>query len=632
MQPVEIPDRNQGVNESLPLILAGPVLRHCEPTQLTFWLATTRACSFELALQDAKGQQVSSEQLRYEQIRVGEHCYIQLLHFALDTPLTTDTYVHYDLLDEAGLGLCTHIPELCYEGDTLPGFMLKSRVDNLLHGSCRKPHHPSSDGLLEVDKLLADKRYDAQHRPALMLFSGDQVYVDDVAGPTLWAIHQVIQKLGLYTEEFAGATVSTSEELYSSPDCYYLREQLLPKNKANEKLVERFFGGARKPIFTSAGAHNHLISLAEVIAMYLLVWSDTCWKWVDLDAGRARIPDKFKPRYDKENLAVKEFVLGLSKVRRTLAHIPTYMIFDDHDITDDWNLTRGWEESAYGHPFSRRIIGNALIGYLLCQGWGNKPQCFDLLLEALHASVKAGELEQQDSLINTLLDWQEWHYCLATSPKIIVLDTRTHRWRSESSPAKPSGLMDWESLSDLQQELIGEPAVILVSPAPIFGVKLIEAVQRIFTFFGKALMVDAENWMAHPGAANVILNIFRHHKTPPHFVILSGDVHYSFVYDITLRFRKHSPKILQVTASGIKNCFPAGLLRWFDRINLWLYGSRSPLNFLTKRRRMLIKRRQPQGQRGVLYNNSGIGQVILSDEYEHIQARVISKDKTVEFT
>jgi hypothetical protein len=69
----------------------------------------------------------------------------------------------------------------------------------------------------------------------------------------------------------------------------------------------------------------------------------------------------------------------------------------------------------------------------------------------------------------------------------------------------------------------------MVSPAPVLGVKLIENVQRVFTWLGLALMVDAENWMAHPGAAHVMLNIFRHRRTPRTFVILSGDVHYSFV-------------------------------------------------------------------------------------------------------
>ncbi len=200
-------------------------------------------------------------------------------------------------------------------------------------------------------------------------------------------------------------------------------------------------------------------------------------------------------------------------------------------------------------------------------------------------------------------------------PKLVVMDTRTHRWWSETSLAKPSGLVDWEELSDLQQELMGEPAVVLVSPAPIFGVKLIETVQRIFTYFGHALLVDAENWMAHPGSANVILNIFRHRKTPQHFVILSGDVHYSFAYDVKIRVRENSPDIWQITCSGLKNEFPRRLLCWFDRLNRWLYASRSPLNWFTKRRRMRVHARQPEGLEPYrLANRSGVGRVTLSKD------------------
>ena len=301
------------------------------------------------------------------------------------------------------------------------------------------------------------------------------------------------------------------------------------------------------------------------------------------------------------------------------------MIFDDHDITDDWNLTRGWEEAAYEHPFSKRIIGNALIGYWLCQGWGNAPDKFiELNAKAKHCFTEQG-YAQQTQLIEQLLAWDQWHYSLATSPKIIVLDTRTQRWRSESNANKPSGLMDWEALSDLQQELINQPEVILVSPAPIYGVKMIETIQRIFTFIGLPLVVDAENWMAHSGTANVMLNIFRHYKTPPHFIILSGDVHYSFFYEVTHRFRRSSSRIFQITSSGIKNQFPSGLLRWLERLNRYLYNSRSPLNWFTKRRRMKIKVRKPNPeQRNTLVNQSGIGLITLTADEQVVKAELLT--------
>ena len=38
---------------------------------------------------------------------------------------------------------------------------------------------------------------------------------------------------------------------------------------------------------------------------------------------------------------------GLAKVRRVLANIPTYMMFDDHDFTDDWNLNPMWYDRVY---------------------------------------------------------------------------------------------------------------------------------------------------------------------------------------------------------------------------------------------------------------------------------------------
>lgn len=85
----------------------------------------------------------------------------------------------------------------------------------------------------------------------------------------LAAIHQVIDRLGLYPEELNGAAVADSAALLASDSGYYRREYLLPHTRANRALRDIFFGGARKPIFTTASAHNHLITLAEVAAMYL---------------------------------------------------------------------------------------------------------------------------------------------------------------------------------------------------------------------------------------------------------------------------------------------------------------------------------------------------------------------------
>jgi hypothetical protein len=383
-------------------------------------------------------------------------------------------------------------------------------------------------------------------------------------------------------------TLTSSEQLYKLTDKYFQREDILPKTTLSSPWYNP---KSPQPIFTSTYAHNHLITFAEMMAMYFLVWSPTLWEEVQLTGFDVK--PEHENTHQSELTALKGFIGGLASVQRLLAHIPTYMIFDDHDVTDDWNLTAQWEQAVYQNPLAKRIIGNSLFAYWLCQGWGNDPKHFKGdFWQIVNCYQQEPNAENQDQTIKYLLSFSHWQYTVDTSPKLVVLDSRTRRWRSEHSLAEPSGLMDWEALCELQQELIGHDAILLVSPAPIFGVKVIETIQRMATFIGKPLAVDAENWMTHSGSASTILNIFKHPKTPQHFVILSGDVHYSFVYDIELRFSKSSPKIWQITSSGIKNEFPQPLIGILDRLNRILYGPYSPLNLFTKRRAMRVTGRK----------------------------------------
>lgn len=588
----------------LPLVLAGPVLRRLEPQRLAIWLVGSQPLQPAFLL-DFPG---ITPRLSCDTIAVGEQAFVHLLDIRFDHPLPCDVALSYDVLLGNGQSIADWAPHLLYPGASRPNLVLRTQMDQLLHGSCRKPHHPVADGLLCADRLLAANPLPAE-RPAVLLMTGDQVYADDVAGPMLRAIHTLIARLGLFDEALDGALVDSAKALYRHPACYYRRPDLLPAQEANASLRERFFGGKRKPIFSSSNADNHLVTFAEVMAMYLLAWSPLPWTLVDMDMP-AGLAAEHRARYLRELPLIEAFRDGLGQVARAMAHLPCLMIFDDHDITDDWNLSAQWEQTAYGHPFSRRIIGNALLGYLLCQGWGNDPDACAPLIGQCH-DLQQGNA--QDALIGELLRFQGWQYQLPSNPPLLVLDTRTRRWRSERSLDKPSGLLDWEALCELQQALLDHPSAIIVSPAPIFGVKLIEAVQRVFSALGYPLLVDAENWMAHRGAAQVVLNIFRHSRTPGHYVVLSGDVYYSFVYEVLIRHRQHSPHLWQVTSSGIKNEFPRRLLDVLDRLNRWLYSPRSPLNWFTQRRQMEVVPRVPShskaGER--LWNSAGLGQVFF---------------------
>ncbi|KZL15802.1 hypothetical protein [Pseudovibrio sp. Ad26] len=617
---------------SLPSVLAGPILRRLETSRLTFWLALRAPADVKLDLFPQGGEpqtyELTKAQTEVNLISAGGHLHYLLIDLPLQNPLPQDSWISYRLAlrmeDDKETGWQDHsvwAPDLCYENQELPGFLLSSKVSSLLHGSCRKPHHESGDGLVAADKFLAKHiraedgtKVNKEKWPAALVMSGDQIYSDDVAGPMLRAIHVLIEKLGITEEQLAGLESKVPDkasDLYRHGDTYYRREKFLPSLEKNRKLWLVLFGGVEKPIFTADHAHNHLITLAEFLAMYLLVWSPAVWELVETDVPEGLTQEE-TGLYQSEQKILKEFVTGLSQVRRLFAHLPVAMIFDDHDVTDDWNLNRDWEETAYGHPFSRRVIGNALCAYMLNQGWGNRPEAFSGgTLQEMTQAITVPGTRSYDEFLDHLFTFENWDYHWELDPPLLVLDTRTRRWRSERAGYLPSGLLDWEAVTDLQRALRGKDAVLLVSAAPIFGVKLIETLQKLLTFMGKPLMVDAEYWMAHPGTADGILNVFRHRKTPDRFTILSGDVHYSFVYDVELRGHSRGPDIWQICSSGIKNEFPAKLLDKLDHLNRWLYAPRSPLNWLTRRRGMKVIPRKPVGTHHGrrLLNASGIGLV-----------------------
>ncbi|MBW4968730.1 alkaline phosphatase family protein, partial [Pseudoalteromonas sp. CR1] len=77
---------------------------------------------------------------------------------------------------------------------------------------------------------------------------------------------------------------------------------------SNETLRERFFGGAKKPIFTSSTADNHLVTFAEVLAMYLLVWSPTPWTLITPQPPQLGVEEQ--QRYTREQVQIDQFRHG----------------------------------------------------------------------------------------------------------------------------------------------------------------------------------------------------------------------------------------------------------------------------------------------------------------------------------
>jgi hypothetical protein len=68
---------------------------------------------------------------------------------------------------------------------------------------------------------------------------------------------------------------------------------------------------------------------------------------------------------------------GVARVRRGMANVATYMMFDDHEVSDDWHMTHDWVNEVYASPAGLRVLQNALCAYAVFQAWGNTPERFE---------------------------------------------------------------------------------------------------------------------------------------------------------------------------------------------------------------------------------------------------------------
>ena len=100
---------------------------------------------------------------------------------------------------------------------------------------------------------------------------------------------------------------------------------------------------------------------------------------MDPDASTLPVAMQVTVRADKvlDRIRMLEwFRRDLPRVRRVLANVPTLMIFDDHEITDDWNITPGWAKRTRSSAFGRAIVRNGLAAVTLFQMWGNDPRAY----------------------------------------------------------------------------------------------------------------------------------------------------------------------------------------------------------------------------------------------------------------
>jgi hypothetical protein len=277
------------------------------------------------------------------------------------------------------------------------------------------------------------------------------------------------------------------------------------------------------------------------------------------------------------------------------------MIFDDHDISDDWYLNQDWCLRVLGKPLGRQIVQNGLLAYALCQAWGNTPAQFepgtpgDQLLQAVQTwSASAGTDQTAVTTIARLLglpdptasqtpfrrDKQvwildhppeslQWHYTVTSScHEVVVLDTRTRRgYPIAADLLAPPMLLSPTAFDDqirapLQQTQSKHLQTLVIAPTNLIHLRLIDWIQERSLKQGQVFNHDVgDAWNLHKeAAAELLAALFANREQ---IVVLSGDIHYGCAAQLNYWSRRTGEigwwdgaeikRLVQLTSSALKN-------------------------------------------------------------------------------
>jgi hypothetical protein len=571
---------------SLPWVLAGPILRKVTSKSVTVWVALQEKATLTLSVTDDKNSEVAVG--TRDTVAVGASLHIGAVTANIKADdLKEGVVYHYDIgfwnaQRSATLATGTNSASLGYgTASTLPGFSLPpadlTKV-RLFHGSCRMPHGSGVDALALLDVLIGQAADNATERPHQLLLTGDQIYADDVAA----ALLPLLTDAGDYLL-YGASTVA---------------EQLPVVGLTSAIPPYWRYHWLDQAGFTSDDMRSHLMSFAEYLAMYLFTWSDVLWPLsgtsVDLptdetikrltdhlDAASSDIQKQWKKHPQTEIYSdandVQIHYATLFRVRRALANIPTAMIFDDHEITDDWNMTLGFAHDVYSNPLARRVVQNGMVAYALCQHWGNLPEDFDsptkpggallALLDSKGPTDYAANYSSNSTQLQKIVGvritpgWRDadpasltYNYTLeGTAYQVIVTDTRTWRTFPDGNnttahflPATPS--------DQLKAQISNAPAlngraslvVVTTNAPPTEPIRTAGRHPTLTRTFGDSDNPDIYDGWDLPSVPFDRLLVALCNRLPTvggkkkgWVVVLSGDVHHGF--SAHLKYRPTTP-------------------------------------------------------------------------------------------
>jgi hypothetical protein len=262
-------------------------------------------------------------------------------------------------------------------------------------------------------------------------------------------------------------------------------------------------------------------------------------------------------------------------VRWLLSTVPSAMIFDDHEIIDDWNASAAWREQMGRQPWWTERISAGLASYWVYQHLGNlSPDelAADPVYRAVVDSQDASRvLDEFGARADADRAGYRWSYSFDVGrTRVVVLDNRAGRQLEPGMRAMlPPATWDWlvaQADADCDHLVIGSSLPWLMPPAihhvEAAGERLSESSRQPVAAVAEKLrqQLDLEHWAAFrrsfDSLGELLGRVASRPDGPTTITVLSGDVHHSYV----ARAKVPGPgRLYQLTCSPVHNQLPVAM-------------------------------------------------------------------------
>ena len=263
-------------------------------------------------------------------------------------------------------------------------------------------------------------------------------------------------------------------------------------------------------------------------------------------------------------------------VRWLLSTVGVAMLFDDHDVHDDWNISIDWLEEVRSKPWWDDRITGALVGYWVYQHIGNLAPA-----RLRERGILEHAHEHRDAW-PALRDWareadwgsegRRWSYSRTLGGvSFVFMDSREGRILGES-PRRMFDDGEWNWLTDrftgdCDHFVVADTLPVMLPPAMhdleawneavcdgAWGAPAARAGERL----RRAL--DLEHWGAFQHSFRQLMDLVadvgagHRGEAPATIVTLGGDIHHAYLAEVAFRRdRKVRSNVWQAVCSPYRN-------------------------------------------------------------------------------